>query len=443
LKANILIILSILIPATAFSIPIDWQGSLGFDSTIISEFDNGHTGNENNEASFQTYLFKLSPSAIINDSATINAEFTTGYGRGGRLGDDSTVSNEGNNTTDLYYHHSPSSTDSLVVNHLYAEIFGTTATYLIGRHPYNWALGAIFNDGKEKWSRHITIRDGITMKINLGNFKIEPFISKRYSSANFSANGKMEEYGATLEYQNLESDLALGIYYAKIQNNSDSNLPTNSTGGALGKSDVKVTDFYIEKNFKDTKLSIEVPIISGTIGDAYGNGSDVTYSTQGFIFEGFHQVNNKVDLKINAGHLQGDDTPGEGEYNSLFLHPNYHVANILFRYNTDAISNSNKNMFDSYMTNTFYGKLEGHYKDEKSLWKLGLIYAKANEVTDGQADDLGFELDLNYNYQWNDEMSVQLNVGYLFAGDYFAGATPEAIDVKNSYLIGLGTILVF
>ena len=94
----------------------------------------------------------------------------------------------------------------------------------------------------------------------------------------------MEEYGATLEYQNLESDLALGIYYAKIQNNSDSNLPTNSTGGALGKSDVKVTDFYIEKNFKDTKLSIEVLIISGTIGDAYGNGSNVTYSTQGFIF---------------------------------------------------------------------------------------------------------------------------------------------------------------
>ena len=40
-------------------------------------------------------------------------------------------------------------------------------------------------------------------------------------------------------------------------------------------------------------------------------------------------------------------------------------------------------------------------------------------------------------------MSVQLNVGYLFAGDYFAGTTPEAIDVKNSYLIGLGTILVF
>ena len=142
----------------------------------------------------------------------------------------------------------------LVVNHLYAEVFGTTATYLIGRHPTHWALGALFNDGKEGWSRHTSIRDGITMKINLGNFKIEPFVSKRYSSSGLSSNSKMEEYGASLQYNNLESNISIGIYYAKIQNNSNSTLPVNSSNGALGKSDVKVTDFYIKKSFKDTTL---------------------------------------------------------------------------------------------------------------------------------------------------------------------------------------------
>ena len=440
MNSKILLALLLIIPATSFAIPIDWQGSLGFDSTIISEFDTRGNSPEDNEASFQTYLFKLSPSAIVNDSATINAEFTTGYGRGGRLGDDSTVSSDGANMAGLYYHHAPTSSDSLVINHLYAEVFGTTATYLIGRHPTHWALGALFNDGKEGWSRHTSIRDGITMKINLGNFKIEPFVSKRYSSSGLSSNSKMEEYGASLQYNNLESNISIGIYYAKIQNNSNSTLPVNSSNGALGKSDVKVTDFYIKKSFKDTTVALEVPIITGSIGDVYNNGTDVTISTQGFILEAKHKVSDKLETNIFLGHLQGDDTPGSDEFNTLYLNPNYHVANMLFRYNVDAFSNNQKNVFDSYMSNSLYSKVEGVYLDNKSTWKLGLIYARANEVQAGQSDDLGVEVDLNYSYQLNDEMSFNLNTGYLFSGDYFASGESEA---KNSYLIGLGTALTF
>ena len=427
----------------ANAIPFDWQGSLGFDSTIINEFNNGPTNSQENEASFQTYLFKLSPSAIINDSATINAEFTTGYGRGGRLGDDSTVNNDATNMAGLLFHNAPSSSKSLNVNHLYAEIFGTTATYLIGRHPYNWALGAIYNDGKKPWARHTTIRDGITMKINLGNFKIEPFISKRFSANNINSNSKMEEFGTTLEYQNLESNISLGIYYAKMQNNTNSQTPTNDNGNPLGKTDVKITDFYIEKSFKDTTLSLEVPILSGTIGNAYNNGSEVTYSTQGFIFEGFHKISNKLDLIVNLGHLQGDDTPGEGEFNTLYLNPNYQIANILFRYNVNALNDSNKNVFDAYMSNSFYAKLEGKYMDDKSTWNLGLVYAKANEVAESQANDLGMEIDLNYNYQWNDEMNFHLNAGYLLAGDFFNGTEGSNQTATNSYIVSLGTLLNF
>jgi len=430
----------LLIPTISYSIPIDWQGSLGFDSTIISEFDNSGNSDADNEASFQTYLFKLSPSAIVNDSATINAEFTTGYGRGGRLGDDSTVSQNGSNATGLYFHHAPTSTNSLVVNHLYAEIFGTTATYLVGRHPYHWALGAIYNDGKDEWSRHTTIRDGITMKINLGNFKIEPFISKRYSANSLSSNGKMEEYGATLEYQNLDSNISLGIYYAKIQNNTESNIPQNDASQPLGKSDIKVTDFYIQKTFKDSKLSLEVPIISGTIGNANNDSTDVTYSTQGFVFEGYHKFSDKIELNLYLGHLQGDHSASEGEYNTLFLNPNYQIANIMFRYNVEALNDASQNVFDSYMSNSLYGKLEGRYIDGKSIWDIGLIYAKANEVSNDQSDDLGLEIDLNYKYQWNDEMAFHLNSGYYFSGEFFNVGNAEA---KNSYIIGLGTILSF
>ena len=152
----------------------------------------------------------------------------------------------------------------------------------------------------------------------------------------------------------------------------------------------------------------------------------MTISTQGFIPEAKHKVSDKLETNIFLGHLQGDDTPGSDEFNTLYLNPNYHVANMLFRYNVDAFSNNQKNVFDSYMSNSLYSKVEGVYLDNKSTWKLGLIYARANEVQAGQSDDLGVEVDLNYSYQLNDEMSFNLNTGYLFSGDYFASGASEA-----------------
>ena len=85
-------------------------------------------------------------------------------------------------------------------------------------------------------------------------------------------------------------------------------------------------------------------------------------------------------------------------------------------------------------------KIEGVYLDNKSTWKVGLIYAKANEVELNQSSDMGIELDLNYKYQWNDEMTFHLNSGYLFSGDYFAATNKSP---KNSYILTLGTLLSF
>ena len=77
-----------------------------------------------------------------------------------------------------YYNNLPSGSNQLNLNHIYARIYGTTATYEIGRQPIHWGLGALINDGANVKTRFSSIRDGVTVKIKLGKFSIEPFVAK-------------------------------------------------------------------------------------------------------------------------------------------------------------------------------------------------------------------------------------------------------------------------
>ena len=85
--------------------PIDWHGVFGVDTTLIDNYRriksstdqspaifNGSqelklASGAHSDASHQGYIFRLNPHLLVNDSATFKAEFTSGYGRSGRLGD--------------------------------------------------------------------------------------------------------------------------------------------------------------------------------------------------------------------------------------------------------------------------------------------------------------------------------------------------------------------
>ena len=102
---------------SAMALPIDWTGVFGVDTHLLnnvcrtkddvpakyniatgarnagSEGTQGITGDCG--ASFQTYIFKLNPSIIVNDGVTLKGEFSSGYLRGGFAGDDATNGQNG------------------------------------------------------------------------------------------------------------------------------------------------------------------------------------------------------------------------------------------------------------------------------------------------------------------------------------------------------------
>lgn len=464
------------------ALPIDWQGEITFDHHYLSNgrfieetaagsgnlgsTEISNNGFSENEASFQTYIFKLTPTVIVSDSVIVKGEISNGQSRGGRLGDD-TANNFGSVTRPgRYYNALPSGSNQLNLNQVYARIYGTTATYEIGRHPINWGLGALVNSGNEAQDRFSSIRDGITAKIKLGKFSIEPFIARSFSADSLSSESNQSEVGGTLLFSSIESEMKLGVYYSSITtgaNESQRQADTTNTGTltAFNEGKVKITDFYFEKSYKKLNLKLEVPILSGTIGNVFQNGQATNIDSQGIIAQLNYTHNDQWFLKTTLGTVNGEDGTS-GSYEGLELHPNFQVSNIMFKYNRAAIWDTQENVFDSSISNATFFDLDLIHKNNLSTWTLGLTYGIANEVAQAgsaaynhitgktftsafnQDESLGLEVDLDYNYKLSEETLIDLSLAYYSPGDFYAFTnTSTEVSPASSYLFKFGTTIRF
>ncbi|MDD0854769.1 hypothetical protein HBN50_16790 [Halobacteriovorax sp. GB3] len=466
---------------SAHALPIDWHGVFGVDTTLINNYRRIKATSENvpytssagsqevtlaggsqKNASYQSYVFRLNPHLIVNDSASIKAEITSGYGRGGRLGENDDQTKKGDAASALYYYNT-STDNQLNLNKVYMELYSDTATYVIGRHSAHWGMGAIQNSGDNVWDRHTFVRDGITAKIKIGNFFISPYWAKISSDGSLTRSHRVKETGISLFYDNVDNDIAFGVLYAKKKNSNNGKVADEAGSQAFGETNVKITDLYFKKTFDKLKFEVEVPIMSGELGDVYGNSDNVKYKAQAILFSSSYQANDSWSFGFDAGKVSGQSAT-QSSFEAMYLNPNFQIANLLFRYNMRAVSDESYSLYDSYVTNTMYGKLRGQYKTNKWTWDAALIYAKAEEVAQANAgfynhegrawvgtanvdqkDDLGMEVDLGFTYDWNEAVAIGGQAAYLFAGDYWA-FTNDASNVNeanNSYLLQLNASIKF
>jgi hypothetical protein len=462
--------LAVATATTTFALPVDMHGEFQADTYRIQDYRRieSTTDNSSNEtqevalaggnktnAAFQTYIFKLQPEIIVNDSTTLKAELTSGYGYGGTFGDSSLKRDEATTTnfTNALYTHSTTSTD-LQLTQAYATLYADTATYKIGRHAIHWGLGAIHNSGEEAGSRHATIRDGITMDFKIGNFKISPYYS-RIVTANLTKAGRAKETGVALLYKNIDRDLSFGILYAKSSTSNSTGLESDvqNANVNMANADVTITDLYFKKSIGMWTMEVEVPLLSGELGPVYTANNNTKYKAKAILFNNTFAYNAAHTFFLNVGQVSGDNGANTS-FDAMYLHPNYQVANLLFRYNLSAIADNEQNIYDSYVTNATYLKASHKYDNGKWTWVNSIIWAKASEVAKAgesafnhrtnktftavadQKDDLGFEFDSNYTYKWNSSVDFGLNLGYLFTGDYFAyNNTADPNTVKNTYVL--------
>ncbi len=476
----------LLLSVKSFALPVDWKGTLGMDTTLINNYtrtgdddptiSNGSQGISKptdgvNDASFQTYIFRLNPTIIVNDSATIFTELTTGYGSGGYLGqgNEQTGNNTGGsgaagkNVGNVIYNYN-TYRDALNVRQAYAVLYADTATYTIGRQSLDWGMGAILNKGRNFTDRHASVEDGIKADITIGNFNISPYYMKVDTGANLDKKDDIKHSGISLLYNSVDRDLVFGILYSvrKVRQKSDNLVGT--AGVALGSAEVKMTNIYVRKGWGKFNFELEVPILEGDLGTVYTNTDVAPYKARAFLTKMKYDLNAKWAMQLDGGYVSGDNGQQSRNFEALYLNPNFQVANLLWRYNLYAIDgvNSQQNIWDSYITNAQYAKLTGIYSSEKWTWKLGVLYAKAIETaTSGfsafnhekntvfnanfdQSDDLGIEIDADFVYQWNTNVAINGSLGYHMVGDYFK-FTNTATDqnIKDSYAGQLQAIIAF
>ncbi|MBC7427908.1 MAG: hypothetical protein H7336_04795 [Bacteriovorax sp.] len=470
------------VPATSFALPIDWHGAFGVDTTLLSgarrvkskaALTAANPGSqevaldagEKQTAEWQSYIFKLAPTMIINDAATFKGELTTGYANGGYLGDSFATDAVNTNNVPVYYHTQSTGGSNINVRKAFLELYSDTATYQIGRHTINWGLGAVYNDGNDTWDRHSSIRDGVTMKLKIGNFYVSPFWSKVTNGGGITMGTAAKEFGAGFLYDNQERDIAFGLLYTIRNSNQNSPLKTAIdapyTSLPLGDSSVKITDIYFKKELGKFDVAIEVPLVSGDLG-RNAAGSVRSYSAKAVVLQSNYKASDFWTFGFDGGKIAGDDG-SPTKFGALYLNPNYQVANILFRYNLNAIGNHAQSIYDSYITNTLYLKLRSSYSTEKWTFDTAVIYAKAEEAATAgkaaynhtkntnftaatsQSKDLGTEIDLNATYKWNNEIRIGGGFGYLITGDYYSYTNNAAItnEKKSSMLIQVNTSVTF
>jgi hypothetical protein len=474
------------VPATSFALPIDWHGAFGVDSTLISGFrrvkstsaqtttndgsqevalDSGNKDSLN----FLSYVFKLNPTMVINDAATFKAELTTGYANGGFLGDSGASNATESNNIPVYYHNqaTKSGNNNIAIRRAYLELYSDTATYLVGRHSYQWGLGAIYNEGANAWDRHESSRDGITMKLKVGNFHLSPFWSKT-ANTGYTTATDVKDFGVGLLYDNPERDIAFGLIYGIKQSNPNntyvnSTMDVNSTTPIYaGETDVKITDIYFKKVWDKFDFALEVPLMSGDVGKTTAAGTKTSYSSKAILLQSNYKLSDTWTFGFDGGHVGGHDE-SQTKFGALYLNPNYQIANLLYRYNLNAVGDSKQSIYDSYITNSLYLKLRSSYSTEKWTFDTAVIYAKALEVAQAghlaynhtknkmfqavanQSKDLGTEIDANATYKWNNEVSLGASAGYLITGDYFAFTNDltKKNEVKSSLILQVNTSVSF
>ena len=461
---NFLALILIFSSFSAFAVPIDWKGTLAFDTNILNDVrrtsDNctATAGSQcidpqEDNARFQSMILKLNPNIIVNDGVTIRGELTTGGVRGVNLGDSTNVDDNG----DIYSYYAQTTSSALNVNQLYAEVFADTAQFRVGRFARHFGLGALVNGGTETWDRFFSGYEGAEANLKLGNFKLSPMWAKLHTGEGQNTgqttapNGAYDAYEVSVEalYDDPNRNLKVGVYYAIREIERRDELYN------AGTQNTTLIDVFFKKDWDKVSIGLEVPMLTGEVGDLYNTTDDnQDFDTNAYIFEGAYRMSDNWSFNLHAGLVKGDDGSSTNTFEGMYLHPNYKFSEVIFKYNYAAFMNGNKDIFNASVVNTTYAALTAHYKGVEWSWNLGFVWAKANEVassgkdfydhdarevvtaTEDQADDMGYEVNVSFDYQWNPSVVFTGFLGYHAVGDFYSFTNSsdelETTDVMNT-----------
>jgi hypothetical protein len=267
------------------ALPMDWNGAFGVDfNTVINvrktddactpsaTTTHNCTEKESTHARFQTYVLRLNPSIIINDSATFKGEISTGSSRGNFLGSDTNEGDAGNSSP---YSTNPNGGSTLNINQAYVELYADSGLYRIGKFSRHFGMGAVLSSGQNTWDRFFTQYDGVEAEFRLGKTTVIPAWTRiatdvatvADTNANPSGRSSVIERSLTAKYEDLNSEFLFGLYYGVRESETSNELYGTTNAAGAGASNISIVDVFLDKRWGDIKLAFEAALVSGDIGD--------------------------------------------------------------------------------------------------------------------------------------------------------------------------------
>lgn len=435
---------TLIVCGTVHAADLNWTGNYRLEYNYLNSGDD-HTGY------FNHHLI-LRPQMIAADGVTVKAKFD--------ILNNGNLSSQlgqyfGNNTTASADTNSAATgalpSETLAVNELYLTWTNGYGSFIGGRAPVQFGLGITHNAGAGEFDHWFDVKDLVGYKVVFGNFYLLPMIGKvREDLPNL--NDDINDLMIQFMYENLESDLSLGIFYQSRTSTTSGNdllvVPASPFGGNTRFSDFNMSDFniYIGKKWGDLSLALETGYQSGDTGVSNGPGGPEV-SVEGFAVAAdlnYKKKDSAFAWNLKAGSVSGNDPNSANKYEGYLMDRNYDLGVLLFNHSfvADDILGSNSfkgletnpNVDVEYLTNAIYASpgIQWKWNDK---WGLNgrIVYAMlSREQFANGGTNLGLEFDAGVFYRPHERMIFKVDAGILLPGDAFEAGTLNR-DTNTAY----------
>ena len=258
---------------------------------------------------------------LLGNSAYPDSQLGTWYGSGSRsVASNSSVVNTNQNSSNLQ------------VNQLYLMASQEFGSLLAGRVPLHFGLGMTTNSGTGPFDHWNQTRDLIGYKFIIGNFFFMPMIGKIYDDG-LQSGGDSTEQILHVEYDNPETESAIGFFYTRVSTSPETNDAASAFGGtAVYGYQVARTNMFLARGFEGFKFKMEVGFDGGSTGLVNSAGDDVKVSAYGVVINmDFPSAQSRWQWNVRLGLASGDN-PNTSSFEGYYFNRNYDIGLILFNH---------------------------------------------------------------------------------------------------------------
>lgn len=452
---------------------LKWEGYYRVEGVFLKNqtFDKSNSGLEN---SYFLHHFVLKPEIVPADRLKIRGRFdifnnALGNNQAGQpLGGYSSSTSQ---TTPSAVTTHTQREETIVANELYLSWVGEFSALMVGRMPFHFGLGMVYNAGNGPYDHALSNKDMVAYKFDFNRLKVLTGYGKVRESA-LTGEDDINDYLVQVDFEDIESDLYMGFLFDNRVAPTDSNTP--SRGNDFDPTDFAPTaalydgfnaynmNFFVKKKTENWRLGAELGFVNGYTGVKVNNGGNLErVELSGFGVAA--EVNYKTgvwDFGLRAGLASGDD-PDTTRFEGFFFSPNYDVGIMMFNHvmgapgydplrstlagsrvaqnSTSTNVNELSGLDTEVISNALYISPNVKYAVSDDYDIIGnIVYGQLHKPpvpssSGSVGTSLGFETDFGLVFHPTDKFIWTNQIGLLFPGNAWAGTSAQNFKTDFAY----------